>query len=98
MTTGLYEALRDAGVDLLRAHRLDVYLRAIGDDDGFARTLRGEWTDLERLRATMVADLDGIVAGLALLNTASRRPDRRRHHRHALSVASTLRRRPAPAG
>ena len=46
---------------------------AIGDDDGFARTLRGEWTDLERLRATMVADLDGIVAGLALLDTASRR-------------------------
>ena len=73
MTTGLYQELRDAGVDLLRAHRLDAYLRAIGDDDGFARTLRGEWTDLERLRATMVADLDGIVAGLALLDTASRR-------------------------
>lgn len=76
MTTGLYDALREAGVDLLRAHRLDAYLRAIGDDDGFARTLQGERADVERLRATLVADLDGIVTGLALLDTAGRRqPD-----------------------
>ena len=77
MTTGLYDALRAAGVDLLRAHRLDAYLRAVGDDDGFARTLRGDRADIERLRATLVADLDGIVAGLALLDAAGagrRRP------------------------
>lgn len=75
MTTGLYDALRKAGVDLLRAHRLDAYLRAIGDDalsDGFARTLHGERADVTHLRAALVADLDGIVAGLALLDTAAR--------------------------
>ena len=75
MTSGLYDAFRAAGVDLLRAHRLDAYLRAIGDEavtDGFARTLRGDETDLERLRSALVADLDGIVAGLALLDGATR--------------------------
>ncbi|MET0145725.1 MAG: hypothetical protein ABW328_13205 [Ilumatobacteraceae bacterium] len=75
MTTGLYSALRDAGVDLLRAHRLDAYLRSMGDarvTDGFALTLQGEPADVELLRATLVADLDGIVAGLALLDGAGR--------------------------
>jgi hypothetical protein len=75
VTSGLYDAFRAAGVDLLRAHRLDAYLRAMGDEavtDGFARTLQGEDADLERLRAALVADLDGIVAGLALLDGASR--------------------------
>ncbi len=46
----------------------------MGDErvaDGFARTLQGQPTDVELLRATLVADLDGIVAGLALLDEAA---------------------------
>ena len=66
----LYDALRDAGVDLQRAHRLDAYLRATGDDTapaGFARTLLGDHSEVDRLRATLTADLEAITAGLELL-------------------------------
>ena len=66
----LYDALRAAGVDLQRAHRLDAYLRASGDDTapaGFARSLDGDRSDVEHLRAVLMADLDAIAAGLALL-------------------------------
>jgi hypothetical protein len=68
---GLYDMLRDAGLDLLRAHRLDVYLRTLGDDElatGLARSLHGEPVDLTALRATLLADLDAITSGLALLD------------------------------
>ncbi len=71
MGNGLYDALRDAGLDLLRAHRLDLYLQTVGDDDvssGFARSLRGEPVDVTALRATLLADLDAITTGLALLD------------------------------
>jgi hypothetical protein len=71
--TVLFEALRDAGVDLLRAHRLDAYLRAVGDEAasaGFARTLQGDVADVDRLRASLAADLDAITTGLALLDDA----------------------------
>ena len=73
MTTALFDVLRDAGVDLFRAHRLDAYLRAVGDEvasAGFARTLRGEVADVDTLRATLAADLDAIRIGLALLDRA----------------------------
>jgi hypothetical protein len=71
VSNGLYDALRDAGLDLLRAHRLDVYLRTVADDDasaGFARSLQGDPVDLTALRATLLADLDAITTGLALLD------------------------------
>ncbi len=71
MSTALYDALRAAGVDLLQAHRLDAYLRAVGDDQassGFVRSLHGDVSDVPRLRATLVADLDAITTGLALLD------------------------------
>ncbi len=71
MSDGLYDALRDAGLDLLRAHRLDVYLRIAADEDasaGLARSLHGEPVDLSALRATLLADLDAITTGLALLD------------------------------
>ena len=71
MSNGLYDALRAAGVDLQRAHRLDAYLRASGDDTagtGLLRTLGGDRADVERLRATLTADLEAITAGLALLD------------------------------
>jgi hypothetical protein len=67
----LYDALRDAGLDLLRAHRLDTYLRTVADDEassGFARSLQGDTVDLTDLRATLLADLDAITTGLALLD------------------------------
>ena len=73
MTTRLYDALRAAGVDLQRAHRLDAYLRAVGDDTasaGFVRTLDGDRSDVDRLRATLTADLDAIATGLSLLDRA----------------------------
>ena len=73
MTTRLYDALRAAGVDLQRAHRLDAYLRAVGDDTasaGFVRTLGGDRSDVDRLRATLTADLDAITTGLSLLDNA----------------------------
>jgi hypothetical protein len=65
--SGLYDALRAAGLDLQRAHRLDAYVRATGDD-GFVRTLLGDRTDVERLRASLAADVDALTAGLALLD------------------------------
>ena len=71
MSNALYDALRAAGVDLLQAHRLDAYLRAVGDDhasSGFVRSLHGDRTDVARLRATLAADLDAITTGLALLD------------------------------
>lgn len=71
MSSGLYDALRAAGLDLQRAHRLDAYLRAVSDDAsaaGFVRTLGGDRADVERLRATLAADLDAIVTGLSLLD------------------------------
>jgi hypothetical protein len=58
-------------VDLERAHRLDAYLRAVADETvsaGFVRTLQGDRADVERLRATLAADLDALTAGLALLD------------------------------
>ena len=78
----LYDALRAAGVDLQRAHRLDAYLRATGDDtapSGFVRTLGGDRSEVEHLRAVLTADLDAISAGLALLGAdAQSAPDSRR--------------------
>ena len=71
MGNGLYETLRGAGLDLLQAHRLDVYLRTIGDDrttDDLARSLDGDPVDLSALRATLLADLHAITTGLALLD------------------------------
>src|SRR4029079_3948220 len=44
-TVSLYDALRAAGVDLQRAHRLDAYLRSTGDDTapgGFVRSMLGD--------------------------------------------------------
>ena len=67
----LYDALRAAGLDLQRAHHLDAYLRAVGDDAataGFVRTLGGDRRDVEHLRATLTADLEAIRSGLALLD------------------------------
>jgi hypothetical protein len=67
----LYDALRAAGVDLQRAHRLDAYLRAVGDETApaeFVRTLGGDHRDVERLRRTLTADLEAITTGLALLD------------------------------
>jgi hypothetical protein len=66
----LYDALRAAGLDLQRAHRLDAYLRATGVDatDGFVRTLFGDRADVEQLRASLAADVDALTAGLALLD------------------------------
>jgi hypothetical protein len=69
----LYDALRAAGLDLQRAHRLDAYLRAVGDDAasaGFVRTLGGDRRDVERLRDTLTADLEAIRTGLALLDAS----------------------------
>jgi hypothetical protein len=68
----LYDALRAAGLDLQRAHRLDAYVRAAGDDAaaGFTRTLRGDRADVERLRASLAADVDALTSGLALLEAA----------------------------
>lgn len=74
MSTRLYSALRDAGVDLLQAHRLDAYLHAVGDESvstGFVRSLSGDHDEADRLRATLTADLEAIVTGLALLDAAS---------------------------
>ena len=71
MSTRLYDALRAAGVDLQRAHRLDAYQRAVGDDTasaGFVRTLDGDRTEVDQLRATLIADLEAITTGLALLD------------------------------
>jgi hypothetical protein len=71
VSNALYDALRAAGVDLLQAHRLDAYLRAIGDDGastGFVRSLEGDPADVTRLRAALTADLDAITTGLALLD------------------------------
>lgn len=71
MSNGLFDALRAAGVDLERAHRLDAYLRASGDDtavSGLLRTLGGDRSDLQWLRAALRADLDAITTGLALLD------------------------------
>lgn len=73
MSTRLYDALRAAGVDVQRAHRLDAYLRAVGDESataGFVRTLGGDRSDADRLRATLIADLDAIRTGLSLLDAA----------------------------
>lgn len=73
MSTRLYDALRAAGVDVQRAHRLDAYLRAVGDETataGFVRTLGGDRSDADRLRATLIADLDAIRTGLSLLDAA----------------------------
>jgi hypothetical protein len=66
----LYDALRAAGLDLQRAHRLDAYVRATGDGacDGFVRTMFGDRADVERLRASLAADVDALTAGLALLD------------------------------
>ena len=69
----LYDALRAAGLDLQRAHRLDAYLRAVGDDAapaGFVRTLGGDRSDVDRLRATLTADLEALTTGLALLDAS----------------------------
>jgi hypothetical protein len=69
----LFDALRAAGLDLQRAHRLDAYLRAVGDDAasaGFVRTLGGDRSDVDRLRATLTADLDALRTGLALLDVS----------------------------
>jgi hypothetical protein len=69
----LFDALRAAGLDLQRAHRLDAYLRAVGDDAasaGFVRTLGGDRSDVDRLRATLTADLDALRTGLALLDAS----------------------------
>jgi len=69
----LYDALRAAGLDLQRAHRLDAYLRAVGDDAataGFVRTLGGDRSDVDRLRATLRADLEALTTGLALLDAS----------------------------
>ena len=66
----LYDALRAAGVDLQRAHRLDAYLRASGDDTapgGFLRSMLGDPDETARLRASLTADLEAITTGLALL-------------------------------
>jgi hypothetical protein len=74
VSTRLYDALRAAGVDLERAHRLDAYLRAVGDEAasaGFVRTLGGDRSDADRLRATLTADLEAITTGLSLLDAAS---------------------------
>jgi hypothetical protein len=71
VSNGLYDALRAAGVDLERAHRLDAYLRATGDDTaaaGLLRTLGGDHADVDQLRASLRADLDAIATGLALLD------------------------------
>jgi hypothetical protein len=73
VSTRLYDALRAAGVDVQRAHRLDAYLRAVGDETataGFVRTLGGDRSDADRLRATLIADLDAIRTGLSLLDAA----------------------------
>ena len=70
----LYDVLREAGIDLQRAHRLDAYLRAVGGETaqaGFVRTLVGDGGEddaVERLRATLTADLEAITVGLALLD------------------------------
>ena len=67
----VYDALRAAGVDVERAHRLDAYLRASGDETapgGFLRSMLGDRDETERLRATLTADLDAIATGLALLD------------------------------
>jgi hypothetical protein len=74
VSTRLYDALRAAGVDVQRAHRLDAYLRAVGDESttaGFVRTLGGDRSEAERLRATLIADLEAIRTGLSLLDAAS---------------------------
>jgi hypothetical protein len=66
----LYDALRAAGVDLQRAHRLDAYLRASGDETapgGFLRSMLGDRDETARLRASLTADLEAITAGLAVL-------------------------------
>ena len=71
MSNGLYDVLRAAGVDLQRAHRLDAYLRAVGDDAasaGFVRMLGGDRSEVDRLRATLAADLEAITTGLSLLD------------------------------
>jgi hypothetical protein len=66
----LYDALRAAGLDLQRAHRLDAYVRARGDDAaaGLARRVLGDRIELEELRASLAADVDALTAGLALLD------------------------------
>ena len=67
----LFDALRAAGVDLQRAHRLDAYLRASGDETapgGFVRSMLGDRDETERLRAALTADLEAIATGLALLD------------------------------
>jgi hypothetical protein len=51
----------------------DAYLRAVGDDtasSGFVRTLGGDRTEVDRLRATLTADLDAITTGLSLLDAS----------------------------
>jgi hypothetical protein len=66
----LYDALRAAGVDLQRAHRLGAYLRTTGDETapgGFLRSMLGDRDETERLRAALTADLEAITTGLALL-------------------------------
>ena len=53
------------------AHRLDVYLRTVADDEastGFARSLQGDPVDVTAVRAALLADLDAITTGLALLD------------------------------
>ena len=67
----LYDALRAAGLDLQRAHRLDTYLRTSGDETvpgGFLRSMSGDREETERLRAALTADLEAITTGLALLD------------------------------
>jgi len=71
LSNALYDALRAAGLDLQRAHRLDAYLRAVGDETtsaGFTRALDGDREHVERLRATLVADLEALSTGLSLLD------------------------------
>ena len=70
----LYEALRAAGLDLQRAHRLDAYVRATGEDaaDGFVRSLLGDRADAECLRTSLAADVEALTAGVALLDAARR--------------------------
>ena len=67
----LFDALRDAGLDLQRAHRLDAYLRARGDETapgGFLRSMLGDPDETARLREALTADLEAITTGLALLD------------------------------